>query len=433
MRRGTRLARLHGLGLLLGLLAGCPKPQPPPPDPELLAALASTGPDRPQAERRMACVKLGQLGGTPARERLLALLGEASGDADRDGWIRLYAAVGLSLLRDPGTAVDLVLNLSKVNPNDSLAARASPERDDEYFTIDAQICDALLAMGLWDAEESLLEQLGRRHRVRVAIDAAATLRRRTGLNLPFRYNGSYAQRDADAAAWATKLRSTRADRRRRRPFDAGNPRFQSRLSEVVGWLRGASINDRYIAEKALLLIGAPAVPALARLLEEPSPQGQREAALVLGRIGDPSVAPALQKALALPDAKARARAVEALRQIGAREALADVRARLADEDDEVRAQAARFLGRLGGAEDVRPLREAIARERIDGARLWMGAALLLRRAGSADEARGWAESILSRREDDPDRAAALEELRLASPGISGGADAESVAREFRKS
>ena len=171
--------------------------------------LEATAPDREQATRRLAAVALGEVGGEEAKGRLLELLEEKSDDPVRDGWIHLYAAVGLTELADPGTAIALLLQLSEINANDSLAARAGQNRTGEYFTIDAQLCEALLRLGLFAVEESLVDQLRRRDRIRVGIDANAVLRRTTGIDLPFRYNGSFRDREADAAAWEAALRETR--------------------------------------------------------------------------------------------------------------------------------------------------------------------------------------------------------------------------------
>ncbi len=338
--------------------------------------LAATAPERASGERRLAAVALGMVGGEAARDRLLQLLVESSGNADADGWIRLYAAVGLARLKDPGTAIDLILRISTVNPDDSLAVRASPERTEEYFTTDAQICDALLGMGLWSAEASLVEQLRRRQRVRVAIDAAEVLRRQTGLDLPFRYNASFDDRDRDAAAWDSALKASRAERVARRPFDPSSPRFQSRLAEIVGWLGGSSINHQLIAKRALQLVGPPALPPLKALLASDNRVGRRHAAWVLGRLGDPAAAPWLMAALDGDDEDARAEALDALRLV--RHAPARPRAQefLRDRDAEVRSAAASFLGSIGKAEDAPALRAAFDAETAPGTRTALACARL---------------------------------------------------------
>jgi len=338
--------------------------------------LAATRADRPERTRRRACFGLGRIGGGEARDRLLELLEDRTGDPEQYGPVRLYAAVGLTDLKDPGTAIDLLLALSRINPDDNLAARAAEGQTGSYWTIDAQLCDALLGMGFWTAEEELIEQLRRRHYVRVLIDAHAVLRRRTGLFLPFRYNGSYADREEDAEAWQAKLRETRAERHRQRPFEASDERFQRRLADMMDWLGGQAVNYRYIARKVIERVGGYALPALREALLSTNPSAQRQAALMMGRIGDPRAAPALRGALKLEDADARSEAIDALVALGDAEARVAVLALLADPDPEVRASAAQFLGRLGKPEDVDALQGALEKERSPATRTRLWAALL---------------------------------------------------------
>lgn len=339
-------------------------------------AVAEATTDRqPERIRRLACLVLGRIGGAEARDRLLAILAAPTPEPSVQGGMRLYAAAGLTLLNDPGTAVDLVLQLSSVNPNDNVAALAAEGAGKEYYTVDAQISDALLGMGLWVIEDELVAQLRRHDMVRVLIDAYAVLRRRTGLDLPFRYNAGYADREADADAWAKRLRETRPERMRARPFDGGNARFRARCADMIAWLGGQAVNDRYIAEKVFVRLGPPAVPMLAESLLEGAPSLQREAALVLGRIGDPAAAPALRKALSLKDPKARARALDALHLLGDREAVPLAAAGLTDGDPEVRGCAARLVGALGDAAHVPALKEALGKETAPGAIVQLSCAL----------------------------------------------------------
>ena len=338
--------------------------------------LLATGADRPERTRRLACFALGRIGGDEARDRLLELLEDRTGEPEQYGPVRLYAAVGLTELNDPGTAIDLLLALSRINPDDNLAARAAEGQTGSYWTIDAQLCDALLGMGFWTAEEELLEQLRRRHYVRVLIDAHAVLRRRTGLALPFRYNGSYADRESDALAWQKELRETRAERRRKQPFEASSERFQRRLADMMDWLGGQAVNDRYIARKVIERVGGYALPALREALTSTNPSAQRQAALMMGRIGNPRAAPALRGALKLADADARSEALDALLELRDAEARAAVLGMLRDPDAEVRASAAQYLGRLGNPGDVEALGAAVESERSPATRTRLWAALL---------------------------------------------------------
>jgi HEAT repeat protein len=372
----------------------------------------ATAEGKPERIRRLACLALGRIGGPEARDRLVALLAAPTPEPRVQGVMRLYAAAGLTLMNDPGTAVDLVLQLSTVNPNDNVAALAGEGVGSEYYTVDAQICDALLGMGLWTIEDELVAQLRRRDMVRVLIDAHAVLRRRTGIDLPYRYNAGYADREADANAWAKRLGETRAERVRAHPFDAANPRFRARIKDMLDWLGGKAVNERYIAEKVFVRLGPPAVPFLATALIDGVPSLQREAAFMLGRIGDPAAAPALRKALGLEDPKARARALDALRLIGDREAVAPAVDRLADTDPEVRGCAAKLVGELGGAGHLGALRAALAKETAPGATVLLACALS--RLGDT----GQLERLLRIFVDGEqlDRQAACEELKRLEPG-----------------
>jgi len=377
--------------------------------------LDATEPGKPERIRRLACLALGRIGGAEARDRLLALLALPTPDPRAQGALRLYAAAGLTLLNDPGTAVDLVNQLSTVNPNDNVAALAAEGVGAEYFTVDAQICDALLGMGLWTAEDELVSDLRRHDMVRVLIDAYAALRRHTGIDLPFRYNGSYADREADADAWAKRLKETRAERMRARPFDSTNPRFRARSADMLRLLGGQSVNDRYVAEKVFVRLGPPAVPFLTEALLTGAPSLQREAALVLGRIGDPAAAGALRQGLGLKDAKARALALEALRLIGDRGALGDAVRLLTDEDPEVRTNAAKLIGSAGDPGYRDPLRTALAKETAPATTVYL--AIALSRLGDTEQ-QARLLSIFVEGEQ-LDRQAAFEELCRLAPDWKG--------------
>ncbi|MHC4973395.1 MAG: HEAT repeat domain-containing protein [Planctomycetota bacterium] len=379
--------------------------------------LAATRPGGPQRVRRLACVALGRIGGDEARDRLLELLSDSAGEPEQYGPMRLYAAVGLTELNDPGTAIDLLLALSRINPDDNLAARAAEGQSGSYWTIDAQLCDALLGLGLWTAEEELIEQMGRRHYVRVLIDAHAVLRRRTGLELPFRYNGSYEDRRSDREAWRQKLSQTRAERRAKRPFAANDARFQRRLKDIMDWLGGQAVNYRYIARKVVERLGGYALPALTEALRSPNPSAQRQAALMLGRIGDPRAAPALRGALKLADADARSEAIDALVKLSDAEARPAVRGLLEDSDAEVRASAAQYLGRLGEAEDMDSLRQALSKERSPATETRLVAALL--RLGDLSMAARLIEIFVDGEQHDREHAQeALEEAAGKRAGAS---------------
>jgi len=367
------------LPILLVLMGSCgqgdpapTKEAPPlPEDPRLAEAFVTLHSGDPSA-----CVELGELGGAGARDALLGILNAPSPEPARDGPMRLYAAVGLTRLADPATAIVLIEALSKVNPNDNIASLASEERNQEYYTVDAQIADALLTLGLWTAEEDLVEQMQRRHRIRVLIDAYAVLRRQTGLDLPYHYNGSYEDRIRQSEAWRSKLRETRAQREKERPFDAGNPQFQKDCRRIVKWLGGKAMNDRLIAHKVLDRVGRYALPFLEEALTSDRGVDQRQAAYMMGRIGHIDAAPALRRALTVKDADARGEVVDALTLVGDKQAFEDVCKAIADEDPEVRAAVARYLGASGNAQANEVLRGAVKAEQRPNARASMLFALL---------------------------------------------------------
>jgi len=345
--------------------------------------------------------------------------------------MHLYAAVGLTELQDPATAVKLLLNLSTINQNDSLAARAAQEKNLEYFTIDAQICDALLGLGLYEAEESLVQQLRRKHRIRVSIDANAVLRRRIGVDLEFRYNGSYRAREEDAAAWEKRLRATRSERFEKNPFDENNAGFQKDLDEMLSWLRGTSVRHRLMSGKVLRLLGPVAVKPLENELKRDNPIARRHAAKVLGWIGDARAANALIALLGDSDPDARAAAIDALRAIGHQPAAEPVRKKLNDPDPEARAAAARFLGAMGASTDVKTLRHRLSRETHSATRTAIVCALL--RRGARDEAET-AAAIFQNGELLDRRAiqAALEDISHVVLEVGADADPEARAAFLEK-
>jgi hypothetical protein len=232
-------------------------------------------------------------------------------------------------------------------------------------------------MGLFAVEEDLVEQMERRDRIRVLIDAYAMLRRETGFDLPFHYNGSYADRIEQAEAWRTKLRATRHERETARPFDAHNEIFQRECGRVIGWLSGASMNNRLIAHKVLDRVGRPALPQLEEAVKSDRGVTQRQCAYMMGRIGHISAAPALLSVLDSKDADARAEAIDALRLVGEKQSGALIVPHLNDADPEVRAASARYLGQSGGEAAHAALKESVKGEALPAARAAMWCSLLL--------------------------------------------------------
>ncbi|MEM8885237.1 MAG: HEAT repeat domain-containing protein [Planctomycetota bacterium] len=372
------------LPLLFAACSDAPKPAGPPPAPRdarldpALQALASDD----LRTRLEACLELGAIGGDEARDTLVGILRAPSPEPQRDGPMRLYAAVGLTRLKDPATAMTLVESLSRVNPNDNIAALSSEEVEGEYYTVDAQLCEALLMLGIWGAEEELCNQLKRKDKIRVFVDAHAILRRHTGLDIPYEYNASYADRERQAEAWRAQLRATRAEREKARPFDGSSEIFKEECRRVVAWLGGWRVNDRLIAYKALVIIGRYAVPFLEEGLASDNRVMRRQAVHMLGRIGHPDGTPALRKALDLEDADARAEAVDGLWKVNDADSVPRVVQLLGDADAEVRAASARYLGRQGGDAGKAALRARLESESRPAVKAWIWMALL--RLGEKD-------------------------------------------------
>lgn len=125
---------------------------------------------------------------------------------------------------------------------------------------------------------------------------------------------------------------------------------------------------------------APAIPAIANLLEDPDPEVRRHAADALEELGvvASSAVPALTLAVADEDENVRANAIDALAEMGV-EATAAVPVLIdatRDDDDDIRTRAIHALGRIGaGASAAVPaLIDALADEDED---VRVGAATVL--------------------------------------------------------
>jgi len=119
-------------------------------------------------------------------------------------------------------------------------------------------------------------------------------------------------------------------------------------------LRGRRVEDSVhkAAAAALGEIGAPAVPGLLAALRDAEEDVRREAAWVLGKIGDAAAVPGLLAALHDADVDVRVAAAAALGQIGDATAVPGLLAALHDADVDVRWTAARALERIGDAAAV---------------------------------------------------------------------------------
>jgi hypothetical protein len=236
---------------------------------------------------------------------------------------------------------------------------------------------------MWGAEESLVEQMRRKHKIRVLIDAYAVLRRHTGKDFPFRYNGSSADREADADRWQAWLRETRPEREKARPFDVRDPRYAARARDMVHDLGTEKVAYQLIAKAVFRLAGVYALPYLQEALEADNRVAQRHAAAVIGDIGRIEAVPMLRAALALEDRDARAQVIDALRKVRDTKTTT-VDDQVQDRDAEVRAAAARYLGATGDEGHRAVLRGALEKETHAATRTAMLCALF--RLGDANVA-----------------------------------------------
>lgn len=109
------------------------------------------------------------------------------------------------------------------------------------------------------------------------------------------------------------------------------------------------------AERAVVDLGATAIPALMSALLDARRWVRQNAALLLGRFGDYRAVPSLMVAVHDSDTGVRAAAVEALGAIGGAGAATGLIGALTDSEERVRMQAAAALGKIGDARAVVPL------------------------------------------------------------------------------
>jgi HEAT repeat protein len=125
-----------------------------------------------------------------------------------------------------------------------------------------------------------------------------------------------------------------------------------RLAAIVA---SGEADARWWAARALAEVGGEmAVPALVRVLDDLEPDVRACAALALGHVGDGTAAPALVDRLGDESAFVASIAADALSMLGERavEALAS---KLGDENPHIRILAVRALGRIGSRKAVGPL------------------------------------------------------------------------------
>ena len=126
---------------------------------------------------------------------------------------------------------------------------------------------------------------------------------------------------------------------------------------------------REAAERALIGIGAPAIPHIILALPKQSLTVQRRMARVLGEIGDQSAVETLTLLLRDSDASVQARIVQALGRIGDKRAAPALLELMQQDkaDETVRRSAARALGEIGDAIAVEALVGALGDQTLRGA------------------------------------------------------------------
>lgn len=122
-----------------------------------------------------------------------------------------------------------------------------------------------------------------------------------------------------------------------------------------GWERSSLVVE------ALVRISAPAAGSVSVLLRSPVWQVRREAAALLGKMGEPSVVPALIRALMDEAEWVRASAAEALGQLREPRGVSALIETLADRSEGVRLRAIGALAALGDPRAEDGLLEALAR------------------------------------------------------------------------
>lgn len=136
------------------------------------------------------------------------------------------------------------------------------------------------------------------------------------------------------------------------------------VEPIVAALAGGTV-PRSAAGQALLDLGAPALPALNRLLESGTAPTRAAAAELVGLIGSAVDAEPLLDALRDPSAEVRAKAAHALGRAGASAAAARLREALFDRVPFVRVAAARALGEIGDREAIPRLLEQARESRFE--------------------------------------------------------------------
>jgi HEAT repeat protein len=150
-------------------------------------------------------------------------------------------------------------------------------------------------------------------------------------------------------------------------LDPGHPKTRKAVAALAGALGSPSLGTRKVAAQALARLPADLVlgPLLRDALASGEARARREAAWVLGQLGDRRATARLVEALADASASVRAAAVWALGRLDAPVAMSRIETLFADPDENVRAAAVEAYGalsaRLSGVDDeFRPALDRLA-------------------------------------------------------------------------
>jgi HEAT repeat protein len=141
--------------------------------------------------------------------------------------------------------------------------------------------------------------------------------------------------------------------------ELGDPRA---VEPLIAALRNKDWEMLQVAVEALVKIGRPTVGPLIAALGDEDSYVRQAAAVALGAIGDPRAVEPLSAALRDGNSYVRRAAAEALGRLGGPHAVGPLIAALRDEDERIREAAAEALGRLGDPRAVGPLIAALRDE-----------------------------------------------------------------------
>lgn len=126
--------------------------------------------------------------------------------------------------------------------------------------------------------------------------------------------------------------------------------YLKKLRSLTARVVGGDMETRRTTAKLLRDMGEPVIQYLDAELKAPAPERRRQAALVIGEIGNPAARASLISALRDRDGTVRAAAVGALGKLGEKGPAREIATMLTDPDEQVRAESVRVLGELRASE-----------------------------------------------------------------------------------